>query len=75
MGDHGLLWRTAFKGKHKIQDHWKDTVYHLKRQPYNGIPVFRINPVTGGGKVRIVHQNLLLPFGGSIEEDPGNKEN
>ena len=41
-------------------------------QPYNGMPVFRITPVTGGGKVRVVHQNLLIPLGGNIEVDSGD---
>ena len=71
MGDKVLLKRTAFKGKHNIWDHWKDTVHHVEGQPYKGMPVFRITPVTGGGKVRVVHQNLLLPYGGNIE---GNSE-
>ena len=75
LGDQGLLKRTAFKGKHKIQDPWEDTVYPVDGQPYNGMPVFRITPVAGGGKVRVVHQNLLLPFGGNIEGDSGDEEN
>ena len=75
MGDQVLLKRTAFKGKHKIQDHLEDTVFHVEGQPYSGLPVFRITPVTGGGNVRVVHQNLLLPFRGNIEGDPGNEEN
>ena len=75
VSDQVLLQRTAYKGKHKIQDHWKDTVYHIQGQPYNGMLVFRITPVTVGGKVRVIHWNLLLPFGGNIEGDPGNEEN
>ena len=75
VGDQVLLKKTAFKGKHKIQGHWEDTVYHVVGQPYYGMPVFRITPVAGGGKVRVVHWNLLLPFGGNIEGDPGNEEN
>ena len=27
VGDKVLLMGTTFKGKHKIQDHWEDTVY------------------------------------------------
>ena len=42
-------------------------MYHVEGQAYNGMPVFRITLVTGGGKMRVVHQNLLLPFGGNIE--------
>ena len=60
-------------GKHKIQDHWDKTIYHVKGQPYEGMPGFRIIPVAGEGKVKIVHQNLLLPFGGNIEGDSENE--
>ena len=38
------------------------------------MPVFRIAPVAGEGKVKIVHWNLLLPFGGNIEGDSENEE-
>ena len=31
VGDKVLLRHTAFKGKHKIQDQWKNTVYELIR--------------------------------------------
>ena len=49
------LKRTAFKGKHKIPDHWKDTIYHVEGQPYAGLPVFKIAPVAGKVKVKTVH--------------------
>ena len=75
MGDQVLLKRKAFKGIHKIQDYLEDTVYCVEGQPYSRLPVFRITQVTGGGKVKIVHQNLLLPFQGNIEGDPGNEGN
>ena len=29
IGDIALLKRTAFKDKHKIQNHWEDTIYHV----------------------------------------------
>ena len=69
MGDQVLLKRTAFKGKHKVQDHWKYTVYHVEGQPCSKLPVFKIAPVAGG-KVKIVHQNLSVSFGGNIEGGP-----
>ena len=62
-----LLKMVAFKGKHDIQDHWKDSIYCIKGKPYAGLTVFKILPVVGEGKVDIVHQNLLLPSGGNIE--------
>ena len=75
MGGQVLLKRTTFKGKYKTQDRWEDTVYHVEGQAYNGMPVFRITLVTGEGKVRVVHQSVLLLFGGNIEGDSGNEEN
>ena len=35
------LKRTAFKGRHKIQDSWEDTIYHVEGQPYAGLLVFK----------------------------------
>ena len=35
--------------------------------------VFRITPVAGEGKVKIVHWNLLLPHGGNIKEESENE--
>ena len=69
----GLLKRVALKGKHKIQDHWEETIYHVEVQLWVGLPVFRITPVAGEDKVKIVHQNLLLPFEDNIEKDSENK--
>ena len=50
-----LLKRTAFKGKHKIQDHWEDTIYHIEGQPYTGLAVFKITSVAREAKVKVVH--------------------
>ena len=75
VGDQVILKRTAFRDKHKIQDHWENTVYCVEGQPYSGLPIFRITPITGGGKVRVVYQKLLLPFGGNIVGDPGKEVN
>ena len=55
MGDKVLLKRTAFKGKHMIQNHWEDIIYHVEGLPYAGLPVFKIIPVAGEGKVKIVY--------------------
>ena len=68
-----LFKRTAFNGKHKIWDQWEDTIYHIEGQPYAGLPVFKITPLAGEGKVKIVHQNLLFLFGGNIEGYPENE--
>ena len=44
IGDKVLLQHTAYKGKHKIQDHWEDTVYEVIDQPFDNMPVFKIKP-------------------------------
>ena len=40
VGDKVLLKHTAFKGKHKIQDRWENTIYEVIEQPLGMIPVF-----------------------------------
>ena len=63
VGDKVLLRHTAFKGKHKIQDHWEHTIYEVIEQPFSKIPVFKIKSVEGEDiRVKIVHRNLLLPL-------------
>ena len=42
IGDKVLLQHTAYKGKHKIQDHWEDTIYEVVEQPFENMPVFKI---------------------------------
>ena len=44
VGDKVLLRCTAFKGKHKIQDPWEDTIYEVIKQPFKNMPVFKIKP-------------------------------
>ena len=41
VGDKVLLRCTAFKGKHKIQDHWEHTIYGVIEQPFGKIPFFQ----------------------------------
>ena len=73
VGDMVPLNRMTFKGKHGIQDHWEKTIYRVEGQPYAGLPVFRTAPVEGEGKLEVVYQNLLLPFGSNVE-DSENEE-
>ena len=42
VGDKVLLRHTAFKGKHKIQDHWENIIYEVIEQPSGKIPVFKL---------------------------------
>ena len=47
IGDKVLLRHTAYKGKHKIQDHWKDSIYEVVDQPFKNMPGFKIKPQGG----------------------------
>ena len=40
VGDKILLKCIAFKGKHKIQDRWENTIFEVVGQPLGKIPVF-----------------------------------
>ena len=63
VGDKVLLRCTAFKNKHKIQDHWEHTIYKVIERPFSKIPVFKIKSAGGDNDgVKIVHRNLLLPL-------------
>ena len=44
VGDTVLLWCTAYKGKHKIEEWWEDTIYEVIEQPFKNMPVFKIKP-------------------------------
>ena len=46
VGDKVLLKCTAFKGKHKIQDQWENTIYEVIEQPLGRLPGFH-NSVHG----------------------------
>ena len=61
VGDKVLLKHTAFKGKHKIQDQWENTIYEVVEQPLGKLPVFKIQS-TEGDDTKVVHRNLLLPL-------------
>ena len=72
IGDLVLVRKTAWKGKHKIQDRWESDEYQVIDQPTPGIPVYKVECVAGG-RTRILHRNLLLPLQGKIRQ-PGGLE-
>ena len=61
VGDKVLLRHTAFKGKHKIQDHWENTIYEFIGQPFKKYQFSKSNH-RGDDRVKMVHRNLLLPL-------------
>ena len=72
VGDMVLVRKTAWKGRHKIQDRWESDEYQVIGQPPPGIPVYKVECVAGG-RTKILHRNLLLPLKGQIRQ-PGSLE-
>ena len=67
-----LVNKTAWKGRHKIQDKWESDEYQVIGQPNPGIPVYEIKSVVGG-RTRVLHQNLLLPLQGRVRQQGGQE--
>ena len=70
IGDLVLVKKTAWKGKHKIQDRWESDEYQVIEQPTPGIPVYKVKCIAGG-KTRVLHCNLLLPLQGRLRQSKG----
>ena len=70
IGDLVLVKKTAWKGRHKIQDRWESDEYQVIGQPTPGIPVYEVKCIAGG-KTRVLHCNLLLPLQGRIRQQGG----
>ena len=72
IGDLVLVKKTAWKGRHKIQDRWESDEYQVIGQPNPGIPVCEVQNVAGG-RSRVLHQNLLLPLQGRVRQQGGQE--
>ena len=74
IGDLVLVKKTAWKGKHKIQDRWESDEYQVIGQPTPGIPVYKVKCIAGG-RTMVLHHNLLLPLQGRLRqaEEQGGK--
>ena len=72
--DKVLLRHTAYKGKHKIQDHWED-IYEVVEQPFENMPVFKIKSWGSDDRVKMVHRNLLLPLLSNPLDHAGEPDN
>ena len=62
IGDKVVLRCIAFKGKHKIQDQWENTIFKVVHQPVEGVQFLKSNPLKGMTKLKakVAHCNLLL---------------
>ena len=72
IGDLVLVRKTAWKGKHEIQDRWESDEYQVIGQPNPGIAVYKVESVAGI-RTRVLHRDLLLPLQGRIGQ-PGGQE-
>ena len=70
IGDLVPVKKTAWKGKHKIQDRWESEEYQVIEQPTPGIPVYKVKCIAGG-RTRVLHHNLLLPLQGRLRQPEG----
>ena len=72
IGDLVLVRKTAWKGKHKIQDRWESDENQVIGQPDPGIPVYKVANVSGG-RTRVLHRNYCCPC--KVESDqPGGQK-
>ena len=67
-----LVKKTAWKGRHKIQDRWESDEYQVIGQPSPGIPVYEVKSVAGG-RTRVLHHNPLLPLQGRLSNKVGRR--
>ena len=72
IGDLVLVRKTAWKGRHKIQDRWESDEYQVIWQPSPSISVYEVKSVAGV-RTRVLHCNLLLPLQGRLRQ-PGGQE-
>ena len=72
VGDLVLVKQTAWKGRHKIQDHWEEE-YQVVDKPTPGVPVYVVKSIAEG-RPRVLHRNLLLPLQGRLRQEGATGE-
>ena len=66
IGNKVLVRKKAFKGKHKIQDKWEDSINEVINQPIEKFPVFTVQH-EGSKKLKTLHRNTLFPLGQELQ--------
>jgi len=64
-GDRVFIRNLAQTGKHKLEDRWNSVPYIVVERLRN-LPVYKLRPETGTGRVRTLHRDHLLPIGDSV---------
>ena len=63
-----LVHVTTFKGRHKIQNWWKNREYIVEQWPYLNLPVYVACPRDGEGCSWTLHRNYLLSLSNNLEQ-------
>ncbi|KAL6463768.1 hypothetical protein MHYP_G00281590 [Metynnis hypsauchen] len=64
-GDRVLLRNFHVMGKHKLRNKWR-TMPYLVTGKMDNLPVYQVKPESGGGEVKTIHRNHLLPIGSLV---------
>ncbi|KAL6485589.1 hypothetical protein MHYP_G00049810 [Metynnis hypsauchen] len=64
-GDRVLLKNLGLKGKHKLQSRWNSLPYVIVEK-LPDLPVYRVKPESGMGKLRTIHRDNILPIGSLV---------
>ncbi|XP_037833479.1 uncharacterized protein LOC119617377 [Kryptolebias marmoratus] len=64
-GDRVLLKNLGLHGKHKLQSRWNSLPYVIMEK-LPDLPVYRVKPESGMGKLRTIHRDNVLPIGSLV---------
>nr|XP_057906640.1 uncharacterized protein LOC131104002 [Doryrhamphus excisus]XP_057906648.1 uncharacterized protein LOC131104002 [Doryrhamphus excisus] len=73
IGDRVLLRNLGLKGKHKLESRWSSIPFVVLGKMPN-LPVYKVKPEDGGGGVKTLHRDHLLPIGESVRMPTVSKE-
>ncbi|XP_053274167.1 uncharacterized protein LOC128436464 [Pleuronectes platessa] len=74
IGDRVLLRNLGLKGKHKLESRWSSIPYVVIGKMPN-LPVYKVKPEDGGGGVKTLHRDHLLPIGQLVRMPTVDVEN
>lgn len=65
QGDRVFIKNLAQTGKHKLEDRW-NTVPYIVTEKLKNLPVYKLQPETGTGRIRTLHRDHLLSIGDNV---------
>ncbi|KAL1264128.1 hypothetical protein QQF64_004483 [Cirrhinus molitorella] len=68
-GDRVLIKNLGLKGKHKLEPRWSPVPYCVCEKLPN-LPVYRVKPEAGPGRIKTLHRDQLLPIGQLVRWPP-----